>query len=176
MSAPRIHSLLLAALIAAAPLAQAAPEEGPAPGAMPMHEMPRGGMPMMGAPMVGLPGLPGIELSEAQQDKLFQLHHQQAPAIYAQQKAARKATEALRALVGTPDYTPAKARDLAQSASRAHAELALLRAQAEHEFLTMLSEEQKKQLAEHRAGPEGGKRGGLPMAGPRGEEGPRERR
>ncbi len=176
MPAIRMRTFILTALMAAAPLAHAAPEEAPAPAGMPMHEAPHGGMPMMGGPMGAMPGKPGIDLSEAQQDKLFQLHHQQAPAIYAQQKAARKAAEALKALIGTPDYTPAKARDLAQALAKAHAELSLLRAQSEHEFLSMLTEEQKKQMTERRAGPEGDKRGGMPMPGPKGEEGPRERR
>ncbi len=185
MSILRIHAVVLTALMAAAPFAHAAPEGGPAPEGMPHQEAPRDGMPMPGGPvhgaammpgmMGGMPPMMGVELSESQQDKLFALHHQQAPAIYAQQKAARKAADALRELIGSAAYTPAKAKDLAQAAAKAHAELTLMRAQAEHEFLSLLTDEQKKQMAERR-GPEGGKRGGLPMPGPRGEEGSRERR
>jgi len=156
----RINKILLSMLLLTAPLAHADSDSTSAPKlAMiggPMHQgMPpmagphNGDMPPEAGPQgAGMPPFMGrLELSEAQQDKLFQLQHQQAPAIYAQQKAARKAADALRALIGTSDYSAGKAKDLAQAEGRARAELALMRAQGEHEFLSLLTDEQKKELA-----------------------------
>lgn len=112
-------------------------------------------MPPMGAPALQAeqahPGMPpflhGVQLSEAQQDQLFQIHHQQASALYAQHKAARKAHEALRALSLTPEYTPERARELARSAAEAEAEIALLHARAAQQTLALLSAEQRLALA-----------------------------
>ncbi|MDO6384927.1 Spy/CpxP family protein refolding chaperone [Uliginosibacterium sp. 31-12] len=132
-------------------------------------------MPSMRAPHEAfMPGMGGgalppraaleqLDLSEAQQDKLFQLHHQQAPAIHAQRKAERKAHEALQALIGTAEFTAAKARELAQAEAQARAELVLLQAQAEHQFLSLLSPEQRKALDSGRA-----REPGRPGEGPRG--------
>lgn len=184
MSDIRINKVLFCMLLMVAPLAYAASEGTPAQ-LVPALAMAAGtvqqGMPPMGPPEGEMapdidpkgPGLPpfmaGLKLSEAQQDKLFQLYLQQAPAIYAQQKAARKAAEALRDLIGTADYSAAKAKDLAQAEGRARAELAMMRAQGEHEFLSLLTDEQKKEFSARKPRPRGDAQDReLPPAGPRG--------
>lgn len=163
---------LLTALLIAAPLAHAAPQG--MPGGEPMNRPP-----MMQAGMAPMPFMGRVALSEAQQDKLFDIHYRQMPALRSQEKAGRDAREALRALAGSDDYTPAKARELARSAATAQTELMLIRAQMEHDSLAVLTAAQRKQLAEaprnddRARGP--GPRGDAPPA-PSDESKPGERR
>lgn len=170
--------ILALVLIAGAPLVHAAAGESTQRDAAPMQAggPKQPGMPPMGGPQCGMPPfMAGLSLSEAQQDKLFEIRYKQEPAVHAQMKAARKAHDALHALIGTPEYTPAKAKDLAQVAARAEAELELIRAQGENDVLALLSDEQKKQLAERREHKGEGPRGMMPPpAGQHGEGGPYE--
>ena len=92
----------------------AGPDNGPR-----MHD----GMPPFGAPvMVGRPLLlRGVELSEAQDDKVFAILHEEKPYLREQGKAAAKAQEALRELADADKYDDAKAASLAQAAATAMA-------------------------------------------------------
>lgn len=170
-----VHRILALAMIAGAPFVYAAAGVEPARGHAPDQAAPplRPGMPLAGGPQAGLPPLLAtLDLSEAQQDKLFEIHYRQQPAVYAQTKAARKAREALRALIGSAEYTPARAQALAQAAARAEAELALIRAQIEHEALAVLDEEQRKLFAERRERRSDAPGDMPPPARGRGEAGP----
>lgn len=121
------------------------------PGMMPPHGLP--GMPPMGPGFMG-PGEPrmlrGLDLSEAQQDKVFALLHAQAPYLREQEKAAAKAHEALRALAGAAQYDDAKAASLSQAAAQAMANIGLQHARTEQKLLALLTPEQRKKLAESR--------------------------
>jgi protein CpxP len=164
-----IHSFrcsLIAAALTLVPSVHAQP--GALPDAPPMAAHGMQGPTMHGPGMQG-PGMPmlsGLNLSETQQDKLFQIHYQQAPVIYVQLKAARKAHEALQALVGSTDFSVAKARELAQAEAQANAELAFLHAQAQFQTLSLLSPEQRKEFEATRASePFEGAHGMPPVAG-----------
>ncbi|NRR31184.1 Spy/CpxP family protein refolding chaperone [Oxalobacteraceae bacterium] len=131
----------------------AGPEHGPQDGPPPGEHGPRGPQgphDVMGVFGRGpeLPFLRGIELTEAQQDKLFAILHAQAPFLREQGKAADKAHAALRALNKAAAYDDAKAAALANSAAQAMASIALQQVRTQQKVLALLTPEQRKQLAE----------------------------
>lgn len=97
----------------------------------------------------GAPGLPpflhGIELSEAQQDKIFAATYAQAPLLREQEKIAFKAHAQLRALAASSAYDDAKASSLASTAAQAMATISLQQARLEQQLLAVLTPEQRKQ-------------------------------
>ena len=72
------------------------------------------GGPGMGGEMMP-PHLRGLNLTEAQRDKIFEIMHAQAPVMRDKAKALRKAEEDLRALTAAADYSDAKAKSLADA-------------------------------------------------------------
>ncbi len=124
-----------------------------------------------GGPMPGPDGVPpylrGIDLSEAQRDKIFALTHAQVPTAREQFKALEKAQRELRALVFQGPYDEAKARALADAAGRAQTELALSRARTDAQILQVLTSEQRKQFDDARPEPAGPQGRSAPGAGKR---------
>lgn len=118
----------------------------------------RGAMPPFGSRgmggMVGgrAPILRGVELTEAQEDKVFAILHAEKPYLREQAKAAAKAHEALREMAGAEKYSDAKAASLAQAAGTAMANIALQRVRTEQKLLAVLTPEQRKQQAEDQGG------------------------
>jgi Spy/CpxP family protein refolding chaperone len=96
------------------------------------------------------PFLMGLHLTEEQQDKVFAIVHAAAPAIREQEKAWRKAREALRDLNESPQFDESRLKGLADAAAKADSQLTVLRARTEHQVLALLTPEQLKQLQEHR--------------------------
>jgi len=146
---------LIAPCANAAELADSAGQAAAAPG----DDGPRHGF---GAPGPGAPGpdappfhrvlhgLHRLQLSEAQQDKLFAITHAAAPRQRDQDKAERKAHEALQALGGSATFDEARAGAAARDLGQAIANGALLRARMESQVLAVLTPEQRAQLREHR--------------------------
>lgn len=106
-----------------------------------------GGHGMMGDKMA-MRGLHRLDLSEAQQDKIFDIMHAQAPAMRDQMKSLRKSEKELQALKATPDYSEAKARQLVDQIAKQRADMEMSRLQAERKVMDILTPEQRKQLAE----------------------------
>jgi len=100
------------------------------------------------------PYLQALELSEVQRDKVFEIMHGQAPAMRDKGKAIHKTEEALRALAQSPDYSDAKARELADGVAKAMAEMSLARLKLEHQIFEILTPEQRKVLVEMKASAE----------------------
>jgi Spy/CpxP family protein refolding chaperone len=121
------------------PAAMHGGHEGPMGGPGEGHDMPPG--PMM-------PLLHGLELNEAQQDKVFGILYAEMPYLRDQHKAAAKAHEALRALASADKFDDAKATALAQAAAQANANIELQHVRTEQKLLALLTPEQRKQLAE----------------------------
>ncbi|MDB5754034.1 MAG: hypothetical protein JWR56_462 [Massilia sp.] len=94
--------------------------------------------------------LHGVQLDEAQQDKVFAILHAQEPMLREQAKAERQAHQALRALAASGQFDEAKASALAQAAGRAIAASALQRARSEAQIQALLTPEQRRQAAEGR--------------------------
>ena len=96
------------------------------------------------------PFLRGLHLTEEQQDKVFAIVHAAAPALRDQEKALRKAREALRDLNESTQYEESRVKGLADTAAKADSQLTVLRARTEHEIRALLTPEQLKDLQEHR--------------------------
>jgi len=144
------NKLLAGCLALAVPLAAMAapPPDGKADGhgAACDREM-RG---PQGEPMGGLPPyLMELNLTEDQQDKVFAIMHASAPAIRDQFKAVRKARESLHDLGHAAQFDSGIAGSLAQALGKAESQLALLQARNEHDIFAVLTDEQRKDLADH---------------------------
>ena len=144
------------AAIAAETAAATAAAGGQAQGRGPEGAPPDGyGGPRPGAPGLEPPSHAGfglfgrlrrLDLSEAQQDKLFALTHAAAPRQRNQEKAERKAHDALRALGGSARFDEARASAAARDLGQAIADGVLLRARLESEVLALLTPEQRERL------------------------------
>jgi Spy/CpxP family protein refolding chaperone len=104
----------------------------------------------------GLRFLRGIDLSESQQDKLFELMHSQAPYLREQQRAHEKALRALQAMRSADKFDDAAATRLAQAAAQAQANLTLAHVRTQQKALALLTPEQRKQLEERKSRPQRG--------------------
>ena len=118
------------------------------------HGGPMGGP--MGGPAPGMfagdrppPYLMDLNLTEDQQDKVFAIMHASAPAIRDQFKAVRKAREALHDLGHAAQFDSGNAGSLAQALGKAESQLALLQARNDHDIFAVLTDEQRKDLADH---------------------------
>ncbi len=94
--------------------------------------------------------LPGIELTEAQQDKVFTILYGQIPYLREQHKAEEKAMRALHELRTAEKYDDAAAAKLAQAAAQAHANITLQEVRTQQKLLAVLTPEQRKQLDERK--------------------------
>lgn len=92
--------------------------------------------------------LRGIELTEAQEDKIFTIVHGQAPYLREQYKAEEKAMRALHELRDAAKFDDAAAGKLAQAAAQAHANITLQEIRTHQKVLAVLTPEQRKQLDE----------------------------
>lgn len=101
------------------------------------------------------PYLHGIELTEAQQDKVFAATYAQEPLLREQKKIIFKAHTQLRELAASAQYDDAKASILANTAAQATARLSLEHARLEQQVLALLTPEQRTQLAARQARREG---------------------
>lgn len=145
-------------------LCAAAVPAAPAGGALPCGEPPP---PVAGSGLPHRPGggffepmppyLLGLQLDEAQRDKVFAVLHAQAPLLREQAKALHQAETALRALSFAAAFDDARARTLADASARAMAELTLLRARGDSQILAILTPEQRRRVDEGpaRSGPPG---------------------
>jgi Spy/CpxP family protein refolding chaperone len=97
-----------------------------------------------------MPSFGHLQLSEAQRDKLFAIHHAAAPQHRQQAKAVRHAHEALRALADAPQFDEARANAAARELGQAIAAEALLKARMHAQMLAVLSPEQREQLRQRR--------------------------
>jgi Spy/CpxP family protein refolding chaperone len=122
--------------------------EGPMPGPFgdPRREHGPGAPvgPDAGMPMP--PMLRGLALTEEQQDKVFGILHAQAPAVRTAAKASRSAHDELSALAMSAQYDATKAKALADAEARANADLAMLRADGDHQIFMALTREQREQI------------------------------
>jgi Spy/CpxP family protein refolding chaperone len=101
----------------------------------------------------GLGHLGGLRLSEAQQDKLFAIEHAAAPQRRQQEKAVRRAHEALRALRDAAQFDDARAAAASRELGQAIAAEALLEARLHAQAMAVLTPEQREQLRQRRAQP-----------------------
>lgn len=139
-----LKRLVIAAAAAALPqvlLAHGADTMPPPP--RPDHIEPDAPPPGM---LPGLPLLHGVDLSEAQQDAVFELVHAQIPAQRALEKQAAKALAELQRLSGDEQFNVKQARVAADAYAQAQAQLAFKRAELEAKLRAVLTPEQRQQI------------------------------
>ena len=140
---------LLAASVATASLAQAEQSPPPPPaGDHRDHGPDREDGPDRG-PGAGMHPH-GVKLTEAQQDKLFALHHAAEPARREREKAIRRAHDGLRDMDESGKFDDAKAAALAQTLGQAFAAEELDRAREHAQFLSLLTPEQRAAMQEEK--------------------------
>lgn len=99
--------------------------------------------------MRGVPHhLAALNLSEAQQDKVFELMHAQMPTARQADKQRLQLTEELHKLSSSDTYNEAKAKQLSEKLAAIEKEVALNRATTNHQVYQILTPEQRKQLNE----------------------------
>ena len=109
------------------------------------HAQPAPSMP----PMIELRAL---NLSQAQEDQVFKIMHEQAPALHEQMKQLRAAHEALARLAAAEPFDAARAKDAADQEGRVYGQLALLHAQGMAKVRAVLTPEQRAKLDERMQG------------------------
>jgi Spy/CpxP family protein refolding chaperone len=87
-----------------------------------------------------------LDLTEAQRDQIFKIHHDQAPAFREQMKKVRAARESLQALARAERLDDAALRRAADAQAKAMADLAVMRAQTANKVRAVLTAEQKSKL------------------------------
>lgn len=154
----KTRNMIIAGLVATAGIALAAPFVAHAGGALgsggPKCEMAeRGGHPGMHGDrhgdrmsMGGHGMLRGLNLTTEQEDRIFELRHEQAPKMRAKWKDVRASREALHALAFSGEYTEAKAQQLSVQAAQAMADIAAMRARLQAGIFEVLTEEQREMV------------------------------
>ena len=87
-----------------------------------------------------------LNLTEAQQDQIFKIHHEQAPAFREQAKKVRAARQELRKLALADRFDEGQVRRAADAQAKAMSDLAVLRAQTMNRVRSVLTAEQRSQL------------------------------
>ena len=95
-------------------------------------------------------GLRGLNLTEEQRDKIFNIRHAQEPAVRTKFKELREARSNLEALTHAPTYDEAKVRALTDKSAAVMAELGRMHARTEYQIYQILTPEQRKQLEERK--------------------------
>ena len=97
------------------------------------------------------PFLRGLDLSDAQRDKIFELQHAMQPRQRELMKAVHSSRDALHDLAHGDGFDAKQARQLADQHARAVSELALLHAETGAKLRALLTPEQRKQADEQRS-------------------------
>ena len=99
----------------------------------------------------GMAFLRGIQLTDAQKDKVFAIRHALAPQMYEKFKIVRKSHEELRGAATSATFDEARAKAAIDAGARAKADIAFMKLRAEREVFSLLSPEQKAQVERNRA-------------------------
>ncbi len=91
-----------------------------------------------------------LDLTEAQQDQLFQIRYEQRPAVREKMKELRTSRQTLRELATADDYDAGKVRAAAEQQAKIRTDLIVMRTETMHKMLQVLTPEQKQKLAEKR--------------------------
>ena len=98
----------------------------------------------------GMRALRHLDLTEAQRDQIFKIHHDQAPAFREQMKKVRAARESLQALARADRLDDAAVRRAADAQAKAISDLAVMRVQTHNKVRALLTAEQKQKLDQMR--------------------------
>lgn len=120
---------------------------------------PRHGQMMQGEGMapgyMGPMRMHGMNLTDAQRDKVFAIMHAQAPQAHELQLRLHKAHEALREMAHSGKFDEARATALSQEIGAVSAATALLHVRAAVQVQALLTPEQRKKMADKPGHPHG---------------------
>jgi Spy/CpxP family protein refolding chaperone len=97
-----------------------------------------------------------LGLTEAQQDQIFKLHHDQAPEMRERMKAARRAHSELLQSAKAMPFDRDRARQLADAEAKALAQIAFMRVEMMSRVRAVLTDEQRAKLEARRGARHGG--------------------
>lgn len=95
--------------------------------------------------------LRGLDLSDEQRDRIFEIRHAAAPKMREQAKALRETRGEFSRLALSSEYDEAKVRSLAERSAQAISEMAQLRARSMNEIYKVLTPEQQAKLQERQS-------------------------
>lgn len=148
---------ILSTLLVAASLALAAPAMAQGMGGMrgghcgqhhPGGAMMHGEMGPFGGGMHLPPFMRELNLSDTQNDKIFKIMHDQAPALRDKAKEASKANYELHGLMLSDKYDEARVSALSETSAQAMAAMAQMRAASLNQIYQTLTPEQRKKADE----------------------------
>lgn len=91
-----------------------------------------------------------LDLTEAQRDQLFELRHNQRPAMREKYKQLREGRQTLRELASAEEYDATQVKNAADQQARIRSELIVMRTETMHKMMQVLTPEQKQKLAQAR--------------------------
>ena len=112
--------------------------------------MGKGMMGGMGDPDHKPPFLRGIDLTEEQRDKIFEITYSQIPVHRTFRKEMHKLQQQMHDLPLSADYDADKMKKLVDAQTKLQAEHMLKMAEAHNKIYKLLTDEQRKELAEHK--------------------------
>ena len=145
------HHLLALTLVAIPFVSHAESMDKPPCGHPPAMSFDAGKFPEGQPPMHGLPPyLAGLDLTDAQQDKIFALTYPLLPQMREHGKQRHQLMEALRQLSNAEPFDEAKAKQIADKLASLEKEAMYKRAQIDSQIFALLTTEQRKQLSERK--------------------------
>ena len=103
-------------------------------------------------------GMRALNLTEAQRDQIFKIHHDQEPAFRDQMKKVRASHDELQKLARADKLDTAAVRRAADAQAKAISDLSVMRVQAQNQVRAVLTPEQRTkldQMREQHRGPRG---------------------
>jgi len=95
-------------------------------------------------------GLRALDLTEAQRDQIFKIHHEQAPAFREQMKKMRASREELQKLARADKLDPAAVRRAADAQAKAISDFAVMRVTTANKVRQVLTPEQRAKFDQMR--------------------------
>ena len=95
-------------------------------------------------------GLRALNLTEAQRDQIFKIHHDQEPAFRDQMKKVRASREELQKLARADKLDTAAVRRAADAQAKAISDLTVMHVQTQNQVRAVLTPEQKAKLDQMR--------------------------
>lgn len=87
-----------------------------------------------------------LGLTEAQQDKIFNIKHDSAPEMRAKKKSLRQLQEELHKVKHSPDYNASQAKALIRKIADARADIDIAKLETERKVFDVLTAEQKQRV------------------------------
>ena len=108
----------------------------------------------MGPGMMGGDRLPpflhGLQLTDAQRDKIFDITYAQIPTMRNQGKQLRDLHRQAMELTLSPDYDAGKLKKLVDAEVKLQVQQQLARAETDHQIYLLLTDDQRQQLAKRK--------------------------